>query len=80
MTPDKTRALQIGLALFLLWKQVGVAVLSGLFVMLILLPLNFLITLRIRKHQMRQMRVKDERIDMVNEVLNGIKVCASGVE
>jgi len=42
--------------------------------MLMLLPINFLITLRIRKYQVRQMKVKDERTKMVNEVLNGIKV------
>jgi ABC-type multidrug transport system fused ATPase/permease subunit len=42
--------------------------------MLMLLPINFLITLRIRKYQVKQMKVKDERTKMINEVLNGIKV------
>lgn len=66
--------MQIGLALFLLWQQIGVSVVSGLLVMLLLLPINFVITMRIRKYQINQMKIKDERTKMVNEVLNGIKV------
>ncbi|KAK6762893.1 hypothetical protein RB195_023553 [Necator americanus] len=66
--------LQIGLALFFLWHQVGISVLSGVTVMMMLFPINFFITMLIRKCQVQQMRYKDERTKMVNEVLNGIKV------
>ncbi|CAJ0610184.1 unnamed protein product [Cylicocyclus nassatus] len=66
--------LQIGLALFFLWHQIGIAVLSGVAVMMMLFPINFLITMLIRKCQIQQMWYKDERTKMVNEVLNGIKV------
>nr|UOF76393.1 multidrug resistance-associated protein [Bursaphelenchus xylophilus] len=66
--------LQIGLALYFLWKQIGVSVISGVMVMFLLLPINFLITMQTRKYQVRQMHVKDERTKMVNEVLSGIKV------
>uniref|UniRef100_A0A7E4VBL5 Multidrug resistance-associated protein 1 n=1 Tax=Panagrellus redivivus TaxID=6233 RepID=A0A7E4VBL5_PANRE len=66
--------MQITIALFLLWQQIGVSVVSGMAVMLLLLPINFLITMQIRKYQVRQMYIKDERTKMVNEVLNGIKV------
>uniref|UniRef100_A0A183C536 Multidrug resistance-associated protein lethal(2)03659 n=1 Tax=Globodera pallida TaxID=36090 RepID=A0A183C536_GLOPA len=66
--------LQVSLALYMLWGQIGVSVLSGMAVMVLLLPFNFLITMLTRKYQIRQMRVKDERTKMVNEVLNGIKV------
>ncbi|VDO18714.1 unnamed protein product [Heligmosomoides polygyrus] len=66
--------LQICLALFFLWHQVGVAVLSGVAVMLMLFPINFFITMLIRGCQVQQMYYKDERTKMVNEVLNGIKV------
>lgn len=65
---------QIGLALFLLYKQLGVSVFSGVAVMVLLFPINFLITMIIRKWQIAQMYYKDERTKMVNEVLNGIKV------
>ncbi|KAH7720742.1 ATP-binding cassettesub-family C (CFTR/MRP)member 1 [Aphelenchoides avenae] len=66
--------MQICLALFFLWRQVGPSVISGMAVMLLLLPINFLITMQTRKYQVKQMRIKDERTKMVNEVLNGIKV------
>ncbi|KAI1722936.1 ABC transporter transmembrane region domain-containing protein [Ditylenchus destructor] len=66
--------LQISLSLYFLWNQVGVSVLSGMCVMVLLLPINFLITLQTRKYQIKQMKVKDERTKMVNEVLSGIKV------
>ncbi|GMT31383.1 hypothetical protein PFISCL1PPCAC_22680, partial [Pristionchus fissidentatus] len=66
--------LQITLALIFLWRQMGIATMSGMAVMLLMLPCNFLISMMIRKYQVRQMRLKDERTKMVNEVLNGIKV------
>uniref|UniRef100_A0A8R1E2N2 Multidrug resistance-associated protein 1 n=12 Tax=Caenorhabditis japonica TaxID=281687 RepID=A0A8R1E2N2_CAEJA len=65
---------QIGLALFLLYQQLGVSVFSGVAVMVLLFPINFGITMIIRKWQISQMYYKDERTKMVNEVLNGIKV------
>ncbi|KAF1747020.1 hypothetical protein GCK72_023478 [Caenorhabditis remanei] len=65
---------QIGLALFLLFQQLGVSVFSGVAVMVLLFPINFVITMIIRKWQISQMYYKDERTKMVNEVLNGIKV------
>jgi ABC-type multidrug transport system fused ATPase/permease subunit len=84
--------LQISLALYFLWNQIGISVLSGVAIMLLLFPLNFLITMKTKGYQVlknkkiisiiklgllfqtRQMKVKDERTKMVNEVLNGIKV------
>uniref|UniRef100_A0A914E7D4 Multidrug resistance-associated protein 1 n=1 Tax=Acrobeloides nanus TaxID=290746 RepID=A0A914E7D4_9BILA len=63
--------MQIALSLLFLWNQIGISVLSGVAIMLLLLPINFLFTMKIRKYQMG---LKDERIKMVNEVLNGIKV------
>lgn len=66
--------LQIGLALFFLWKQVGYSSISGLILMVLLLPVNFLIAMQTRKYQLLQMSIKDERIKCVNEVLSGIKV------
>lgn len=66
--------LQIGLALFFLFQQLGASVFSGVAVMVLLFPINFGITMIIRKWQIAQMHYKDERTKMVNEVLNGIKV------
>ncbi|XP_076227008.1 multidrug-Resistance like Protein 1 isoform X3 [Nomia melanderi] len=66
--------LQIILALYFLWEQLGPAVLAGLAVLLILIPVNILITNRVKTLQIRQMQSKDERVKLMNEVLNGIKV------
>ncbi|XP_043784901.1 multidrug resistance-associated protein 1 [Apis laboriosa] len=66
--------LQIVLALYFLWDILGPAVLAGLAVLLILIPINVLITNRVKTLQIRQMKHKDERVKLMNEVLNGIKV------
>lgn len=66
--------LQIVLSMYFLWKILGPSVLSGLVVMIILMPINALIAEKDRKLQVKQMENKDERIKLTNEVLNGIKV------
>jgi ATP-binding cassette, subfamily C (CFTR/MRP), member 1 len=49
-------------------------VLAGLAVMIILIPVNGFIANRVKTLQIRQMKCKDERVKLMNEVLNGIKV------
>ncbi|KOB77962.1 ATP-binding cassette sub-family C member 1 [Operophtera brumata] len=66
--------LQIALALYFLWGILGPSVLAGLAVMIILIPVNGLIASRVKTLQIRQMKYKDERVKLMNEVLNGIKV------
>ncbi|KRF85615.1 multidrug resistance-associated protein 1 isoform X3 [Drosophila virilis] len=66
--------LQIALALYFLWQQLGPSVLAGLAVMIIMIPLNGFIASRIKTYQIRQMKYKDERVKLMNEVLSGIKV------
>ncbi|XP_072760187.1 multidrug resistance-associated protein 1 isoform X6 [Anoplolepis gracilipes] len=66
--------LQIALALYFLWEILGPAVLAGLAVMIILIPVNGLIANKVKTLQIRQMKSKDERVKLMNEVLNGIKV------
>ncbi|XP_070855602.1 multidrug resistance-associated protein 1 isoform X5 [Drosophila suzukii] len=66
--------LQISLALYFLWQQLGPSVLAGLAVMIILIPVNGVIASRIKTYQIRQMKYKDERVKLMNEVLSGIKV------
>nr|CAD7396332.1 unnamed protein product [Timema cristinae] len=65
---------QIGLALYFLWEYMGPAVLAGLTVMLILIPVNGFIAKKLKALQICQMKTKDQRIRLMNEVLNGIKV------
>ncbi|XP_020713183.1 multidrug resistance-associated protein 1 isoform X11 [Ceratitis capitata] len=66
--------LQIALAMYFLWLQLGPSVLAGLAVMIILIPINGVIANRIKVYQIRQMKYKDERVKLMNEVLGGIKV------
>ncbi|XP_036328974.1 multidrug resistance-associated protein 1 isoform X2 [Rhagoletis pomonella] len=66
--------LQIALAMYFLWLQLGPSVLAGLAVMVILIPVNGVIANRIKVYQIRQMKYKDERVKLMNEVLSGIKV------
>ncbi|XP_076672367.1 multidrug-Resistance like Protein 1 isoform X1 [Andrena cerasifolii] len=66
--------LQIVIALYFLWETLGLAAFAGLAVLLILIPLNVLITNRVKTLQIRQMKNKDGRVKLMNEVLNGIKV------
>lgn len=66
--------LQIALALALLWGQLGVSVLAGLAIMVLLIPVNAVVATKTRKYQMQQMKLKDARLKLMNEVLSGIKV------
>ncbi|XP_061509604.1 multidrug resistance-associated protein 1 isoform X2 [Anopheles gambiae] len=66
--------LQIGLALYFLWQILGPSVLAGLAVMIILIPVNGVIANMIKTLQIKQMKNKDERVKLMNEVLSGIKV------
>lgn len=66
--------LQILLALYFLWGVLGPSVLAGLAVMIILIPINGFIANKVKILQIRQMKNKDERVKLMNEVLSGIKV------
>lgn len=66
--------LQIGLALYFLWDILGPSVLAGLAIMIILIPVNSVIANKVKTLQIRQMKNKDERVKLMNEILSGIKV------
>ncbi|XP_056627063.1 ATP-binding cassette sub-family C member 3 isoform X1 [Triplophysa dalaica] len=66
--------LQIFLALFFLWENLGPSVLAGVAVMVLLIPFNAFIAMKTRTYQVEQMKHKDDRIKLMNEILNGIKV------
>lgn len=66
--------LQIILSIFFLWQEMGPSVLAGVAVMITLIPINGVITNRVKKLHMKQMKIKDERVKMMSEILNGMKV------
>uniref|UniRef100_A0A8C8HMP8 ATP-binding cassette, sub-family C (CFTR/MRP), member 2 n=1 Tax=Oncorhynchus tshawytscha TaxID=74940 RepID=A0A8C8HMP8_ONCTS len=64
--------LQIALAIAFLWIELGPAVLAGLAVMVLMVPINGLLANMSKNVQ--NMRYKDKRMKIVNEMLNGIKI------
>jgi ABC-type multidrug transport system fused ATPase/permease subunit len=66
--------LQIIIAVYLLWQQLGIATLAGVLVMLILMPINGFVATRLRLLQTALMKLKDKRIKLMNEILSGIRV------
>ncbi|KAJ7415101.1 Canalicular multispecific organic anion transporter 2 [Pitangus sulphuratus] len=55
-------------------KALGPSVLAGVAVMVLLIPFNSAIAIKTRAFQVEQMRYKDSRIKLMNEILGGIKV------
>lgn len=66
--------LQIVLSLVFLYLAMGPSVFAGFGMMVVMIPLNAVLASRAHKLQVKQMKEKDSRIKLVNEVLNGIKV------
>lgn len=63
---------QIAVALYFLWGILGPSALAGLGVMILLLPANAWIASQARKLQIMQMKKKDLRVKMMNEILSGM--------
>jgi hypothetical protein len=70
----------LGYALFLHFLQISyktilivLYVLSGLAVMVFMIPLNGVVASKMKKFQISQMKDKDKRCKTMDEILNGIK-------
>ncbi|XP_031732915.1 ATP-binding cassette sub-family C member 2 [Anarrhichthys ocellatus] len=66
--------LQIVLSIIFLWFELGPSVLAGLAVMVLMGPINGLLATKARKIQIENMKFKDKRLKIMNEILNGIKI------
>ncbi|XP_060060875.1 ATP-binding cassette sub-family C member 3 [Erinaceus europaeus] len=66
--------LQIFLATYFLWQNLGPSVLAGLAFMVLLIPLNGAMAIKMRALQVEQMKFKDSRVKLMSEILGGIKV------
>ncbi|XP_053189319.1 canalicular multispecific organic anion transporter 1 [Scomber japonicus] len=66
--------LQIGLSIVFLWMELGPSVLAGLAVMVLMVPINGLLATKARKFQIENMKFKDKRLKIMNEILNGMKI------
>ncbi|XP_074640753.1 ATP-binding cassette sub-family C member 10-like [Tubulanus polymorphus] len=65
---------QLAVSLYLLYKQVGLAFLAGLGVAVLLIPINKVIAVKIAKLSKEMMGQKDSRVQLMNEILSGIRV------
>ena len=65
---------QIAISLTLLYQVVDVAVLGGVGVMLLLIPVNGLIARLSKRLQSRLMSIKDERVALTSEAISGIRL------
>jgi multidrug resistance-associated protein (MRP) len=65
---------QICLALIFLFNTLGIAALPGVLITALFIPYNIFTSFFMRRWMITQMKLKDERAKMCNEVLNGIKV------
>ena len=52
----------------------GPSVFAGLGVMILLIPINGVLANTTKKLQLKQMKYKDKRVKMMNEILSGMKV------
>uniref|UniRef100_A0A1I7XPB9 ABC transmembrane type-1 domain-containing protein n=1 Tax=Heterorhabditis bacteriophora TaxID=37862 RepID=A0A1I7XPB9_HETBA len=65
---------QITLALIYLFITLSYSAAPGIIIMIIFVPMNIIGSMIVKNWQVQQMKLKDERTKMVNEVLNGMKV------
>ncbi|XP_054654514.1 canalicular multispecific organic anion transporter 1 isoform X2 [Dunckerocampus dactyliophorus] len=66
--------LQIALSIVFLWQELGPSVLAGLAVMVLMVPINGLLASKARNFQIENMKFKDKRLKIMNEILNGMKI------
>ena len=66
--------LQMIFCIYMLWGYLNYSVLVGVGVLVLLMPLNMLAWHAMEIYQKEQMKLKDERVNLISEILNGIKV------
>ncbi|KAF9128020.1 hypothetical protein BGW39_005426 [Mortierella sp. 14UC] len=65
---------QIAIALYLLFDTMSWAIFAGVAIMILTIPLNARLSVYMKNFQQQQMKNKDTRIKLMNEILNGIRV------
>ncbi|XP_076057951.1 multidrug resistance-associated protein 1-like [Oratosquilla oratoria] len=64
----------IVIAFYYVSRLLGTAVLASIAVIVVLFPINFFLTNKLRELQSKQMKIKDRRVKLTNEIISGIKV------
>ncbi|CAF1344492.1 unnamed protein product [Adineta ricciae] len=65
---------QITVILVLLYKEMQLAIVPGVILLFLMIPVNLFLQRILKQLTSKKMKIKDERIKMVNEILNGIRV------
>ncbi|KAF9435665.1 ATP-binding cassette, sub-C (CFTR MRP), member 9 [Entomortierella beljakovae] len=65
---------QIVIAMYLLYDTMSWSIFAGVTVMILMIPLNARLSVFMKNFQQQQMKNKDIRIKLMNELLNGIRV------
>uniref|UniRef100_A0A3Q2TZ33 ABC-type glutathione-S-conjugate transporter n=1 Tax=Fundulus heteroclitus TaxID=8078 RepID=A0A3Q2TZ33_FUNHE len=66
--------LQIIMAITFLWLELGPSTLAGVAVMVLMVPVNGVLANKAKTIQTENMKFKDKRLRIMNEMLNGIKI------
>jgi ABC-type bacteriocin/lantibiotic exporter with double-glycine peptidase domain len=66
--------IQIGLALFFLWRQLGPSCLGGVAVIVIMIPVTSFVAQWMGNMQKKLMKAKDIRVEVNSEILGSMKV------
>ena len=66
--------LQIALGAYFMHNELGASAFVGIGIMAVAIPLNGILAGMGRKYQIAQMKSKDKRVKLMNEVLSGMKV------
>ncbi|GIY00683.1 canalicular multispecific organic anion transporter 2 [Caerostris extrusa] len=66
--------IRIIVIIFVMWQYVGVSTAAGVAVVVLLFPVSFFVSRAGWKFSDKQMEVKDRRLKLMNEILNGIKI------
>uniref|UniRef100_A0A8C6RER0 ATP-binding cassette, sub-family member 2 n=1 Tax=Nannospalax galili TaxID=1026970 RepID=A0A8C6RER0_NANGA len=66
--------IQIVLSIYFLWRELGPSVLAGVGMMVLLVPVNGVLATKNKNIQFKNMKYKDRRLKIMNEILNGIKI------
>ena len=66
--------LQISLATYFIYQELGWPAFIGVSILIISMPVNGYIASLMKKFQLKQMKLKDKRIKLMNEILGGVKV------
>ncbi|KAI1286918.1 Multidrug resistance-associated protein 1 [Halotydeus destructor] len=67
-------SLNVTIAMFMLWQQLGVATIAGVLILISIIPLNGYMANKIRLVLRFLMQEKDKRSKLMSEIISGIKV------